>query len=250
MVDDDPLKQNLYIQGIKVVGKIDSLPEIIKDFKIDTILVSILSVDRKFHRRIFQYAHAAGISDVKVVSTINDISDSVKVGIKDIRDIDLSDLIGRQAVSINTRIISSYLKNKRVLITGAAGSIGSEISRQVIEYHPSEIAILDINESDLGDLELELKRIQPEIKIKMLLCDISNQEKVYKIFDSFLPEVVFHAAAFKHVPIMEKFPEEAVRVNILGTQILATAAKFYNTLRRELPNTLLPVPGEAALVIL
>ena len=107
LVDDDPLKQNLYIQGIKVVGKIDSLPEIIKDFKIDTILVSILSVDRKFHRRIFQYAHAAGISDVKVVSTINDISDSVKVGIKDIRDIDLSDLIGRQAVSINTRIISS-----------------------------------------------------------------------------------------------------------------------------------------------
>ncbi len=229
LVDDDPLKQNLYIQGIKVVGKIDNLPEIIREFRIDAILVSILSVDRKFHRRIFQYAHAAGIGDVKVVSTINDISDSVKVGIKDIRDIDLSDLIGRQAVSINTRIISSYLKNKRVLITGAAGSIGSEISRQVISYHPEEIAILDINESDMCDLELELKRTYPNTKIKMLLCDISNQEKVNKIFENYMPEVVLHAAAFKHVPVMEKFPEEAVRVNILGTQILATAAKTYNT---------------------
>jgi len=229
LVDDDPVKQNLYIQGIKVVGKIDNLPEIIKDFKIDTILISILSVDRKFHRRIFEYARNSGINDVKVVSTINDISDSVKVGMNDIRDIDLSDLIGRQAVSINTRIISNYLKNKRVLITGAAGSIGSEISRQVISYHPEEIAILDINESDLSDLELELKRSQPDAKIKIMLCDISNQEKVNKIFERYLPEVVLHAAAFKHVPVMEKFPEEAVRVNILGTQILATAAKTYNT---------------------
>jgi len=229
LVDDDPLKQNIYIQGIKVVGKIDNLPEIIRKFKINTILVSILSVDRKFHRKIFQYAHNLGIKDVKVVSTINDISDSVKVGMKDIRDIDLSDLTGRQAVSINTKIISSYLKNKRILITGAAGSIGSEISRQVISYHPEEVAILDINESDLCDLELELKRLRPEANIKMLLCDISNQEKVNKIFENFMPEVVLHAAAYKHVPVMEKFPEEAVRVNILGTQNLATAAKIYNT---------------------
>ena len=228
LVDDDPLKQNLYIQGIKVVGKIDNLPEIIKDYKIDTILISILSVDRKFHRRIFQYARSAGVNNVKVVSTINDISDSVKVGMKDIRNIDLSDLIGRQAVSINTRIISNYLKNKKVLITGAAGSIGSEISRQVLSYHPSEIGILDINESDLCDLELELKRLMPSAKIKMFLCDISNQDKVFKIFENYQPEVVLHAAAFKHVPIMEKFPEEAVRVNIIGTHILASAAKIYN----------------------
>jgi FlaA1/EpsC-like NDP-sugar epimerase len=227
-IDDDHLKQNLYLQGVRVLGNTKNLPEIIRSYKVDSILISVLTADRKFHRKILNIAREAGVMDVKVISTINDISDSVKVRMQDVRDIDVSDLIGRQAVSINTKIIGNYLNNKRVMITGAAGSIGSEISRQVIYYEPKEIAIVDINESDLADLDLQLKTIFFSGRVKMYLCDISDKNKVDKMFESFRPDVIFHAAAYKHVPVMEKFPEEAVRVNIIGTHNLATAVQKYN----------------------
>jgi len=227
-VDDDSLKQNLYLQGIRVLGTTKDLFEIIKQYRVDSILISVLTADRKFHRKILSIAREAGVMDVKVVSTINDISDSIKVRMQDVRDIDVSDLIGRQAVSINTKIISNYLNNKRVMITGAAGSIGSEIARQVICYDPKEVAIVDINESDLADLEIQLSQVFKYIEVSMYLCDISDKNKVDKMFESFKPDVVFHAAAYKHVPVMEKFPEEAVRVNIIGTHNLATAANRFN----------------------
>ena len=227
-IDDDPRKQNLYMQGIRVLGNTEDLSEIIKRYKVDSILISILTADRKFHRRILNIARETGVMDVKVISTINDISDSVKVRMQDVRDIDVSDLIGRQAVSINTKIIGNYLHNKRVLITGAAGSIGSEISRQVMFYEPKETAIVDINESDLADLELQLKSLFKTSEVRMFLCDISDKNKVDNMFESFKPDVVFHAAAYKHVPVMEKFPEEAVRVNIIGTHNLSTAVDKFN----------------------
>jgi len=227
-IDDDPMKQNLYLQGIRVLGNTKELSEIIKRYKVDSILISVLTADRKFHRKILNIAREAGVKDVKVISTINDISDSVKVRMQDVRDIDVSDLIGRQAVSISAKIIGNYLNNKRVMITGAAGSIGSEISRQVIFYEPKEVAIVDINESDLADLELQLKAMFRSHEVRMYLCDISDKNKVDKMFESFKPDVVFHAAAYKHVPVMEKFPEEAVRVNIIGTHNLATAVNKFN----------------------
>ncbi len=226
-IDDDKLKQFLYYQGIRVLGTIKELPDIIRKYKIDTILISVLSADRNFHRRILNIAKEAGINDIKVISTINDSSDTITVGVNDIRDIDVSDLIGRQAVSINTKIITGYIKNKRVLISGAAGSIGSEIARQVTYYDPEQIAIVDINESDLADLDLQLERMYNGGGIKMYLCDISNKEKVDRMFNDFKPDVVFHAAAYKHVPVMERFPEEAVRVNIIGTHVLSSASSAY-----------------------
>ena len=227
-VDDDPLKQNLYVQGIRVLGIVEELPAIIRQYQIDSVIIAVLSADRSFNKKIFKIARDFGVYDIKVVSTINDTSNLIQVGVRDVRDLDVCDLIGRQAVSINTKEISSYLMKKKVLITGAAGSIGSEISRQIFFYNPSEIGILDINESDLADLELELKRSFSNIPVRMFLCDISNKAKVLKIFEEFKPDVVFHAAAYKHVPVMENFPEEAVRVNIIGTYNLAASALLYN----------------------
>lgn len=228
-IDDDLRKQNLYLQGVRVLGTTEDLHEIIKRYKVESILISVLSADRKFHRRILTIARQSGVMDVKVISTINDISDSVKVRMQDVRDIDVSDLIGRQAVSINTKIINNYLSNKRVMITGAAGSIGSEISKQVTYYEPKEIAIVDINESDLADLELQLRTSFKTGTVKMYLCDISDRNKVDKMFAAFKPDVIFHAAAYKHVPVMEQFPEEAVRVNVVGTYNLAAAVQKYNS---------------------
>ncbi|MEO8399453.1 MAG: nucleoside-diphosphate sugar epimerase/dehydratase, partial [Ignavibacteriaceae bacterium] len=226
-IDDDPIKQNIYVQGVRVLGKTSQLKEIIGKNNIESILISVLSADRQFHRRILNIAREAGISDIKVINSVNDISNSVQVGVKDIRDIDLSDLIGRQAVSINTKEIIGFLKGKKVLITGAAGSIGSEIARQVLIYQPEQIGILDINESDLADLDVQLSRDFLSARINMFLCDISNGSKLEKIFEEFKPDVVFHAAAYKHVPVMEKFPDEAVRVNILGTKILSDLSIKY-----------------------
>lgn len=226
LIDDDPLKMNLYLQGLRVMGTTDDLPNIIRENNIESILISILTVDRKFHRKILNVARDCGVTDVKVISAINDVSNNIKISLRDIRDIEVSDLIGRQAVSINTQQISKYIHHKRILITGAAGSIGSEISKQVIRYKPDKIAILDINESDLADLELQLKRLDPDLPVQLYICDISNRAKVERIFAEFYPDVVFHAAAYKHVPVMEKFPDEAVRVNILGTYNLAQSAKL------------------------
>ena len=223
-IDDDVNKLNMYIQGIRVLGTTDDLPVIIREYNIETIIIAILSAGKEFHKRILKLAGNSGLYDIKVVSTINDTSDVIRVKVQDVRDLEVSDLIGRQAVSINTQEISGYIESKRILITGAAGSIGSEISRQVYYFNPSAVGILDVNESDLAGLELELKYSYPDIPVKMYLCDISNKEKVNNIFNDFYPDVVFHAAAYKHVPIMEKFPEEAVRVNILGTYNCAKAA--------------------------
>ncbi len=228
-IDDDPNKQNLYLQGIRVLGTTDELPAIIRQYHIESIIIAVLSADKGFHKKILNMCRKSGVYDVKVVSTINDLSNLIQVKVKDIRDLDVSDLIGRQAISINTKEISNYIKGKRILITGAAGSIGSEISRQIYYYEPASVAILDINESDLAGLELELKYAFPHISVKMFLCDISNFTKVNKIFKDYKPEAVFHAAAYKHVPVMEKFPEEAIRVNILGTYNLAKSAIQFHT---------------------
>ena len=227
-IDDDINKQNIYIQGIRVLGTTEDLPGIIMEYNVESIIIAVLSADKEFHKRILKLARSSGVQDIKVVSTINDTSNLIKVKVQDVRDLEVSDLIGRQAVSINTQEISRYIEGKRILITGAAGSIGSEISRQVYFYNPSAVGILDINESDLAGLELELNYSYPDIPIKMFLCDISNKEKVNKIFNEYSPDVVFHAAAYKHVPVMEKFPEEAVRVNIIGTYNLAKAAVEMN----------------------
>jgi FlaA1/EpsC-like NDP-sugar epimerase len=228
-IDDDPNKQNLYLQGIRVLGITDELPSIIRQYHIESIIIAVLSADKGFHKKILTLCRKSGVYDVKVVSTINDLSNLIQVKVQDVRDLDVSDLIGRQAISINTKEINNYIKGKRILITGAAGSIGSEISRQIYFYEPASVAILDINESDLAGLELELKYAHPHIPLKMFLCDISNFEKINKIFKDYKPEAVFHAAAYKHVPVMEKFPEEAIRVNILGTYNLAKSAIQFHT---------------------
>ncbi len=227
-IDDDLNKQNLQLQGVRVIGTTEDLPYLIHQQKIEVIIIAIPSADRNFYKKIFMIAKDANVSEVKVVSTINDISNVIQVSVRDIRDLNASDLIGRHAISINTIDIIKYIKRKRVLITGAAGSIGSEIARQVIFYDPDIVGILDINESDLADLEVQLARNSKAIPIKMYLADISDMQKVDKIIREFAPDVIFHAAAYKHVPVMEKFPEEAIRVNVLGTNNLAISAKKYH----------------------
>lgn len=223
LVDDDPGKRSLYIQGVPVLGKIDDLPLLIREENAQSVIVAVPSADRLFHRRIHGLARVAGVHDIKVVSAINDISNVIQVGIRDLREIDITDLIGRQAVRINTLDINAYLRGKKILITGASGSIGSEIARQACFYAPASVGILDINESDLATLLIELNAGY-NLPIQMFLGDVSDRLRMQSVFEAFRPEVVFHAAAYKHVPVMEQFPHEAVRVNICGTYNVAHLA--------------------------
>lgn len=223
LVDDDPGKRALYIHGIPVLGKIGDLPLFIREKNAQSVIVAVPSADRLFHRRVMSLSKKAGVHDIKVVSAINDVSNAIQVGVKDLREIDITDLIGRQAVKINTLDISTYVRNKRVLITGASGSIGSEIARQVCLYSPSRIGLLDINESDLVMLLTELGSSFDK-PVQIFLSDISDRKRMENVFSAFKPEVVFHAAAYKHVPVMEQFPDEAVRVNIIGTYNLTVLA--------------------------
>ncbi len=157
LVDDDPAKAMLYLHGVPVLGPVDDLPLFVEEKNAAVVVVAVPTADRNFHRRIFALAKQAGVRDVRVVSAINDLSHVIQVGTKDLRDIDITDLIGRQAVKINTLDITAFLRNKRVLITGASGSIGSEIARQVCAYSPTATVLLDINESDLVMLQTEIK---------------------------------------------------------------------------------------------
>ena len=226
LVDDDPGKRALYIQGFPVLGKIDDLPILIREKNVQSVIVAVSSADRQFHRRIHALARQGGVHDIKVVSAINDISNVLQVGIRDLRDIDITDLIGRQAVRINMLDINAYLRNKRILITGASGSIGSEICRQVCFYAPASVGILDNNESDLATLLVELQA-RYNVPLHMFLSDVSDRCRMESVFAALRPDVVFHAAAYKHVPIMEQFPHEAARVNICGTYNIAHLAVEY-----------------------
>ncbi len=224
-IDDDVSKHNLQLQGLGVLGTTHDLPSLIKQLNINAALLAIPSADRNIVKRIYRILRSNGVSHIKVLSTINDVANVIKTRVQDIRDLDVTDLIGRQAIKINTNEILSLIEGKSVLITGAAGSIGSEIAKQVMLFNPSRLILLDINESDLADMHIKLQKEYPKKEIEIVLCDISDQSAISRLVMNVEPDIIFHAAAYKHVPVMEKFPEQAVKVNILGTYYLAQAAR-------------------------
>lgn len=221
-VDDDRYKQGMLLHRVPVLGDIDHLRAIVRKHKIEEIIVAIPSAQGKILRRIVGCCEKAKVS-VKTIPGISDII-SGKVAISQIKDVDIEDLLGRDAVVLDEKSISSYLTGKRILVSGAAGSIGSEICRQVARFEPAKIVLLDAAETPLFYAEKELTEKYPDLRIIPIVADIRNSVRVEMIFDQFMPDVVFHAAAYKHVPMMEYNPVEAVSNNILGTKKLADAA--------------------------
>ncbi len=223
-LDDDPLKIGTKIHGIKVMGKIIDLPYQAEIQKISGVILAIPSLPRKKLVEILDLCKAAEIENVLVMPAITDKETALSINVKDIRDINMEELLGRRAVSVEVKQIENSLSGKRILISGAAGSIGSEIATQVCNFNPQTVLLLDIDETDLYMLELKLQRSFPHLEIKSLLCDITNPPKVNHLFQANLPDLVFHAAAYKQVPMMEFHPAEAAKVNILGTYNLALAS--------------------------
>ncbi len=226
-IDDDPIKKDTHIHGIPVLGTVEQLPEVCEDCKIEEIAIAIPSASPRQLRRVIQICEGTKIR-FRTVPSITDIA-SGKLRVSQIRDVDINDLLGREAIQLDLDMIEAFSKDKTILVTGAGGSIGSEMCRQLCHFGPKLLLLIEQAENPLFYVERELRKRFPSVGIKPLICNITDDNRVEEIFGEYTPEVVIHAAAHKHVPLMEINPGEAIKNNVIGTQIVADAADLYGT---------------------
>lgn len=222
LVDDDPWRRRLRIGGVEVRGTLADLERVVRDQAAEVILVAIPSADRDLLQDLTDRAKAMDV-DIKILPSVAEVFRQ-KVTIRDVRDVDMADLLGRKTVDTDLESIAGFLKGKRVLVTGAGGSIGSELCRQISKWEPAELMMLDRDESALHSVQLSIHGHGLLDSPDVILADIRDPRALQRIFDSRCPEVVFHAAALKHLPMLEQYPLEAVQTNVLGTLNVLEAA--------------------------
>ncbi len=224
-VEDDPGKRGIFIHDLPVLGTVEELPKICENRNIEEIAIAIPSATHQQLRRVIQVCEGAKIR-FRTVPSITDIA-SGKFRVSQIRDVDINDLLGREVIRLDLDLIEAFLKDKIILVTGAGGSIGSEMSRQVCNFKPKLLLLIEQAENPLFEVERILKREFPDTAMEAVICNITDEIRVDGIFKKFKPEVVIHAAAHKHVPLMELNPGEAIKNNIIGTKFIADAADKY-----------------------
>jgi len=224
-VDDDTAKIGKIIHNKKVLGPIEKINQIIDKEKVGMVVITIPSAKGSEIRRIINKINRKNIK-IKIMPGLYELLGD-EVSVSRIRDVKMEDLLNRESINLNIKKISGYIKGKKIMVTGGAGSIGKELSMQVCKFSPNELIILDHNENGLFYIEREIRKKYPKLKIHSIIADIRNREKMEKVFKNFQPEVVFHAAAHKHVPMMEYHPDEAVSNNIIGTKNLVELADKY-----------------------
>ncbi len=221
-VDDDKEKIGKRIHNIKVLGGIEGINNILEKEQVNTVIIAIPTASGKEIRRIIDNIKNKEVK-IKILPGLYELVDG-KVSVSRIREVRIEDLLGREPVELNLEEISGYLKDKRVLVTGGGGSIGGELAKQICRFEPGELILLDHSENGLFHINLELEGKWPGVEIELVVADIRDREKMDKIFKKYMPEVVFHAAAHKHVPMMEYHPDEAIMNNIIGTKNVAELA--------------------------
>ena len=227
LLDDDDSKVNFSVRNVRVLGKLEDLPRVAQQVHASVLLVAIADAGPKLMSRVMAVASPLNI-EVKVVPTLDkSLGDRVRIG--PIRDIAIEDLIERPTVKLDIEKIASYLSGKRVLVTGAGGSIGQELCVQIHKYGPSSLVMVDHDETHLQDTEFDLWGTGLLVNPEIVLCDIRDKEALQKVFNQWKPEVVFHAAALKHVPMLQRFPHEAWDTNVLGTLNVLECARSVGT---------------------
>jgi FlaA1/EpsC-like NDP-sugar epimerase len=222
IIDDDPRKQRLTVEGVRVRGTRDSLEQVADEYGAALLAIAMPSADAALIRDLSERADHAGL-DVMVLPPVSELIGRPSLG--DLRNLDLADLLGRRAISLDTSAIAQTISGKRVLVTGAGGSIGSELCRQIMRFGPASLFPLDRDESALHAVQLSLKRPGLFERDGSLLVDIRDAKALELVFADVRPDIVFHAAALKHLPLLEQFPFEAYKSNVLGTlNVLAAAA--------------------------
>ena len=215
-VDDDPAFLNKEFHGIPVLGCVQDIGRIVKRFPIEEIISAVSSASTSEIRRIVEICKKTSLP-FRTIPNIGELIEG-RITLKDIREVRYEDLLGRKPVKLDSERIGNYLNGKNVLVTGGAGSIGSELCRQIARFEPAHLIIMDQTESALNSTGLNLKATFPDLKITPFLGSIIRQRRMKQMFDTFRPQVVFHAAAYKHVPVMERHPWEAVFNNVIGTR--------------------------------
>lgn len=225
VVDDDEHKRNITItEGVKVQGKIADIPELVRKYKIKKIIIAIPTIGQERLKEINNICHMDGVELLKMPN-IEDVM-SGELEVNQLKKVEVEDLLGRDPVELDMDMISNELTNKTILVTGAGGSIGSEICRQVCNFYPERIILLGHGENSIYLINRELRnRFGKNVDIVPIIADVQNRARMFEIMEMYKPYAVYHAAAHKHVPLMEDNPEEAVRNNILGTKNTAEAAK-------------------------
>ena len=229
VIDDNPNKKNQYVLGIKIIGNRDDIVLASKNYDIDRIIIAIPSASPNEIAKILMICKETRCK----IQTLPGIYQLVgeKVSVKKIRNVEIEDLLGRDQVKVNLEEINGYLGNQIVMITGGGGSIGSELCRQIAKSSPKQLIIIDSYENNAYDIEQELKRNYPKLNLLVLIASVRDKNKMERIFEKYHPDIVYHAAAHKHVPLMETSPCEAVKNNVFGTLNVANAASKYQTKR-------------------
>ncbi len=224
-VDDNRQKYNQRIAGVKIAGDRNDISSLCKRYNIDEIIIAIPTASKREMKAILEECHKTKCK-VKIVPSLIDLINE-KVSINALRDVDIDDLLGREAVQVNLKEISSYLEDKIILVTGGGGSIGSELCRQIARFKPRRMVALDIYENSVFDLADEMKDKFPNLEFDVVIGSVRDAIRMDEIFNRYKPHVVFHAAAHKHVPLMEDNPKEAIVNNVLGTKNVMHMAEKY-----------------------
>ncbi len=234
-VDDSWVKKGIYVSGIKVLGDRYDIPTVVEEQRIDEIIIAISELNEVELKKILDECKKT-TAQVKIMPGVSEVIDG-KFSVKKIRDVDVEDLLGREPIKLDFSGISSYIENKVIMVTGGGGSIGSELCRQIARFNPKELIIFDIYENNAYDLQNELLRKYKNLNLKTLIGSVRDRKRLNSIFKEYRPQVVFHAAAHKHVPLMEDSPGEAIKNNVLGTLNTAELASEYGVERFVLIST-------------
>ena len=229
VIDDDPAKIGSYFHGVKVVGNRDDIIENAVKYDIDEIIIAMPSASKSTIREIIEICKQTKC-ELKTLPGIYQLVNG-EVNVSQLRKVDVTDLLGRDQIRVDLDSIMGYVKGKTILVTGGGGSIGSELCRQIATHKPGQLIIFDIYENSAYDIQQELRKKYPELNLKVLIGSVRNTARVNSVFEQYKPDIVYHAAAHKHVPLMEDSPYEAIKNNVLGTWKVAEAAATHGTKR-------------------
>ncbi len=235
LIDDNPFKGHYSISGVRILGSRNDIERICKKYNVQEIFFTITNIDAKNKREIFSLCQNT-TAKLRTLPSTEDIIKNKNL-LENMKDVEIEDLLGREPISLDNNNIENLIKDNVVLVTGGGGSIGSELCRQIITYHPKKLVILDIYENNLYDIQTELKFKYEDANIEAIVGSVRDKKKLDSIFKKYRPALVFHAAAHKHVPLMEDSPLEAIKNNVLGTKNVADCADEYGTKRFILIST-------------
>ncbi|MGE5340569.1 MAG: polysaccharide biosynthesis protein [Candidatus Omnitrophota bacterium] len=227
-IDESRMRIGTRINGIPVLGGYEKISEIIKTEKVDTVLMNLPKASHKKIGELFDVITKSGVDDIKIVPHVDEYNNNINV-VKDIKNLDIDDLLSRESVKVDYEEIVNFLKDKTILVSGAAGSIGSEICRKLVQFGVKHVVGYEIDETEVFHLSNALNKLKaPEQSVDIIIGDVRDRDKLDRVFDTYKPDIVFHTSAYKHVPLMEMFPEEGIKTNVFGTVNLAETAVKHN----------------------